>query len=79
MSGLDPAAAVSDLGFQSLDLEPGDVIEGGIVILKIANANEDGSTMHRAISPGLSHWEALGMLTDALDGMRFIGMQAEED
>ena len=74
---LDVTAAVADLGIRPLDLEPGDVIEGAVILLKVGNA-EDGASLHRVISPGLTHWETVGMLTDSLDSVRWDGIQAED-
>lgn len=78
MPDVDPAAAVSNLGIQPLTLEPGDVIEGAVLLLKVGNAT-DGSSLHRVISPGLSHWEAVGMTLDASDALRSAGWVCEDD
>lgn len=73
----DVTAAVADLGIDPLAITSGDVIEHGIVILKVSHPT-DGSSMHRVLSSGLTHWEAIGLLTDALDGLRWAGVQAED-
>ena len=69
--------ALANLGIEPIDLYPGDVVESAVVIVKTANA-EDGAAAHRIISPSLTHWEAIGLLTDALDGMRWAGIAAED-
>ena len=73
---VDITSAVAGLGIEPLDLADGDVVESAIIILKTGNA-EDGSAVHRTISGALSHWEAIGLLTDALDGLRHAGTEAE--
>lgn len=57
---------------ESIEVEDGSLVECAVVLVKVSNA--DGtSSLHRAGTPGMSHWEGLGMLYDSLDGMRTIG------
>lgn len=49
---------------EPLDLQEGDLIEGAVLLVKVSTGDGPGA-LYRCISPGMSHWEALGILTDA--------------
>lgn len=61
---------VCDTGIEPIELEEDEFLEGAVVVVKIARV--DSSSITRAASPGLSHWEQLGMLMDATDHAREI-------
>lgn len=52
-----------------LDLDPGDLVESAILLVKVSKA-DDTSAIHQVHTVGSSHWERIGLLTDALDHQR---------
>lgn len=56
-------------GIEPLDLEAEELIEAAVVLVKVS-LPDGRSALHSTTTPGLSHWEKLGILVDAADGMR---------
>lgn len=68
MTEIAPGDVVADM--EPIDMEDGELVEGAIIIVKTSRA--DGlATRVLGASPGLSHWEQIGLLTSALDSLRF--------
>lgn len=59
------------VGVDPLEVDDGELIEASVLLVKVSMP-DGGSALHRAQTSGMSHWEAMGMLLDALDDARGV-------
>ncbi len=52
-------------GIEPLEMDDGELFESAILIVKTSTGNGEGAITYAA-TPGMSHWECLGMLHDTM-------------
>lgn len=71
MPTASPRDVVADL--KDIELEDDELVEGVVLIIKVSG---DGhSKVGAAGTPGMSHWEMLGMVRDVETGMLNSGVR----